>query len=147
MISNTCKYAIKALIYLSLNEKEGIKLGIKQISKDLKIPTPFLGKILQTLAKHKILASTKGPHGGFSLGTNFGEISLYDIVYLIDGDDFFNTCMLGLSICKYDKSKNEICPMHGKMDPVKETIYTTLKEQKIVDIASDLSKLTPVFNL
>jgi Rrf2 family protein len=147
MISNTCKYAIKALIYLSLNDKEGVKLGIKQISKDLKIPTPFLGKILQTLAKHKILASTKGPHGGFSLGSNFESISLYDIVYLIDGDDFFNTCMLGLSICKYDKSKNEICPMHGKMDPVKETIYTTLKEQKIVDIAADLSKLTPVFNL
>jgi Rrf2 family transcriptional regulator, iron-sulfur cluster assembly transcription factor len=147
MISNTCKYAIKALIYLSINEKEGEKLGIKQISKDLKIPTPFLGKILQTLAKHKILASTKGPHGGFSLGDNFEKISLYDIVFLIDGDDFFNTCMLGLSICKYDKTQNEICPMHGKMDPVKESIFNTLREQKIVDIAKDLNKVAPVYTL
>ena len=62
MLSNTSKYAIRAVIYLALFAGKEKKIGIKQISTDLSIPTPFLGKILQTLAKHKLLSSTKGPH-------------------------------------------------------------------------------------
>ena len=75
MLSNTCKYAIRAVIYLAVNDEDGKKIGIKQISKDLDIPTPFLGKILQSLAKQKLLKSTKGPHGGFSIGRP-AEVSL-----------------------------------------------------------------------
>ena len=80
MLSNTSRYAIRAVIYLALKSKDESKIGIKTISKDLDIPTPFLGKILQTLAKHKILSSTKGPHGGFGLGRN-----PYDISFAMDG--------------------------------------------------------------
>nr|HPR60051.1 Rrf2 family transcriptional regulator [Prolixibacteraceae bacterium] len=68
MLSNTCKYAIRALIYLANYSKENKKIGIKKISEDLGIPSPFLGKILQSMAREKMLASTKGPNGGFSLG-------------------------------------------------------------------------------
>lgn len=64
MLSNTCKYAIRSVIYLALNAQDGKKIGIKKISEDLEIPTPFLGKILQSLARQKLLSSTKGPHGG-----------------------------------------------------------------------------------
>ena len=32
MLSNTCKYAIRAVLYLAINEKENTKIGIKKIS-------------------------------------------------------------------------------------------------------------------
>ena len=66
MLSNSCKYGIRAVIYLAKNPVDNGKIGIKRISEDLGLPTPFLAKILQLLAKHKILTSSKGPHGGFS---------------------------------------------------------------------------------
>ena len=59
MLSNTCKYAVRALIYLGKYSEGGTKIGIKKISSDLLIPTPFLGKILQNLVRQKILVSTK----------------------------------------------------------------------------------------
>jgi len=90
MLSNTCKYAIRSLIYLANFSADDKKIGIKKISEDLNIPSPFLGKILQSLAREKILKSTKGPHGGFSLGRKPEEISLFDIVVQIDGADYFN---------------------------------------------------------
>ena len=96
MLSNTSKYAIRAVIYLSINAGEERKIGIKQISKDLNIPTPFLGKILQILAKHKLLSSTKGPHGGFGLGKKADEIKLIDVVNIIDGQDIFKKCLIRL---------------------------------------------------
>ena len=128
MLSNTSKYAIRAVIYLALNGNKTSKLGIKQISKDLEIPTPFLGKILQSLAKHKLLASTKGPHGGFSLGKDAHDISLMDIVEVIDGLDSFNMCVLGLKTCT-DNEKN--CPIHSNYATIREQLKTLFQSENI----------------
>ena len=117
MLSNTCKYAIRAVLYLALNLDGNKKIGIKKISKDLKIPTPFLGKIMQVLAKNKILLSTKGPNGGFSLGKPSKDISLMKIVEIIDGDDNFNACIIGIHSCSTEE-KN--CPIHDKYAPIRE---------------------------
>ena len=54
ILSNTSKYGVRAVIYLALYEEEKKKTGIKKIAEDLNIPTPFLGKILQNLVRHKI---------------------------------------------------------------------------------------------
>ena len=99
MLSNTCKYAVRALIYLGKYSEDGTKIGIKKISADLLIPTPFLGKILQNMVKQKVLVSTKGPNGGFGLARKTSEISLYDIVKVVDGEDFFKNCLIGMQSC------------------------------------------------
>ena len=82
MLSNTSKYAIRAVIYLAVHASNGQKIGIKKISESLEIPSPFLGKILQVLVRRKILSSTKGPNGGFGIGKNPDNITLYDIIFI-----------------------------------------------------------------
>jgi Rrf2 family iron-sulfur cluster assembly transcriptional regulator len=136
MLSNTSKYAIRAVIYLSLNTSNGIKLGIKQISKDLKIPTPFLGKILQTLAKHKILTSTKGPHGGFCLGRKADEIKLIDIVNIIDGEDIFKKCIIRLENC----SDTEPCSMHERYSVIRSQLLNLFQNQSISELIKDIKE-------
>ena len=89
MLSNTCKYAVRSLIYLGKNATEKEKVGIKKIAGDLNIPTPFLGKILQNMVRMKVLVSTKGPNGGFALGRKAKDISLYQIVCIVDGGRLF----------------------------------------------------------
>lgn len=128
MLSNTSKYAIRAVIYLALNGNKDSKIGIKQISKDLEIPTPFLGKILQSLAKHKLLASTKGPHGGFSLGKTAYDISLMDIVEIIDGLDSFNMCVLGLKTCT---ESHTFCPVHSSYSGIREQLKNLFQSENI----------------
>jgi Rrf2 family protein len=128
MLSNTSKYAIRAVIYLALNSKNNSKIGIKEISKELDIPTPFLGKILQTLAKHKLLNSTKGPHGGFGLNKEPAQINLMDIVEVIDGLDSFNMCLLGLPSC----TKNEAhCPVHQNYAGIREQLKDLFQSENI----------------
>jgi len=134
MLSNTCKYAIRSVIYLALNSEDGKKIGIKQISKDLDIPTPFLGKILQTLAKQKLLHSNKGPHGGFSLINDPKEITLLDIVKIIDGLDAFEICMIGMNTCKSAHENKLPCPVHEKFCQVRGQMYELYKHETIGDI-------------
>jgi len=143
MLSNTSKYAIRAVIYLALNAGEDKKIGIKQISKDLSIPTPFLGKILQTLAKHKLLSSTKGPHGGFGLGRSAEEIYLIDIVDIIDGQDIFKKCLIRLDDC----NEKEPCSMHNKYSELREHLLNLFQKQKISELIDEIKEGKQKVNL
>jgi len=143
MLSNTSKYAVRAVIYLALNAGEEKKIGIKQISKDLSIPTPFLGKILQTLAKHKLLSSTKGPHGGFGLGRSAVNINLIDIVDIIDGRDIFDKCLIRLEDCN-DK---EPCAMHNKYAQVRYQLLNLFKNQNVSELIDEIKEGKQKVNL
>lgn len=135
MLSNTCKYAIRAVIYLGIHGKEGSKIGIKQISKDLSIPTPFLGKILQNLARHKMLTSTKGPHGGFGIERNLETITLYDIIVIVDGDSLFETCLIGMKPCKKHLGDNiNPCPVHEKFSALRGSMRDYFSTETIASI-------------
>lgn len=138
MLSNTCKYAIRALIYLGNHSKNGEKIGIKKIAGDLGIPTPFLGKILQSLAKYKILSSTKGPNGGFGLGKRAEDISLYEIVETIDGEDFFLNCLINLEPCSSNMEKGKPCAVHKRFHDVRSSLMEFYSQTTIASITSDM---------
>lgn len=140
ILSNTCKYGVRAVIYLALYEEENKKTGIKKIAEDLNIPTPFLGKILQNLVRHKILSSTKGPNGGFSLGLNAEEITLMDIVKIIDGEDIFKTCLISLKSCSSREHEKAPCPVHKKFLPIRDQIIELFNNQTIAELAKDIKR-------
>ncbi len=147
MISNTCKYGIRAILYIAINSQDGKKIGIKKISEDLDLPGPFLGKIMQTLAKNKLLISVKGPHGGFSLAKNADDISLYDIVKIIDGDEVFLECLIGVKICENNPEHMALCPFMEKSHEVRDMLMKTFKEQSIGDFAKGIKNLDEVLQI
>lgn len=115
------------------------RIGIKKISNDLSIPTPFLGKILQNLVKQKILVSTKGPNGGFALAHSADRISLYDIVKIVDGEDFFKNCLIGLHPCSNHAENGKPCPVHKSFGPVRKQLCDFYKETTIASITEDMT--------
>jgi Rrf2 family protein len=147
MLSNTCKYAIRAVVYLAIHEKEDLKIGIKKISADLDIPSPFLGKILQVLSKNKLLKSSKGPNGGFTLGRKASKISLLDIVEVIDGMDFFNSCLIGMKVCSKNKKMKEKCPFHESLDPVRDELHKKFKNLTIGHFKDGILDTDLILNL
>ena len=147
MLSNTCKYAIRALIYLGKNSEDGSRIGIKKISADLMIPTPFLGKILQNRVKQKILVSTKGPNGGFGLGKKTEEISLYDIVKIVDGEDFFKNCLIGLNPCATHAIDNKPCPVHKRFGSIRQELCKFYQETSVAAIIADMSGIEDLIAL
>ena len=138
MLSNTCKYGIRAVIYLASNGGEKKKIGIKTISKDLGIPTPCLGKILQSLVKQKLLSSTKGPHGGFGLARPADKITLLDVVLIIDGRDVLDMCLIDLKTCKQMNEQGNPCPVHSRYVPIRNQIIELFENQKISDLVAEM---------
>lgn len=136
MLSKTSKYAVRAAIYIAFHASGGKNIDIRTISEKLVIPSPFLSKILQILVRHNILASTKGPHGGFGIGKDPFSVSIYNIVQIFDGDDLFKKCIISNRVC----NENGIqCPMHTKYEKIRNQLIEVFKKQSIGQLAQELS--------
>ncbi len=142
MLSNTSKYALRAVIYLAVNAGEDKRIGIKKISSDLNVPTPFLGKILQMLAKHRLLSSTKGPNGGFGLGVPSDDIHLMDIVEIVDGQDSFHQCAIGVKYCAEQENPCALHSRYAKLrDEIKEIFQTETIETLVKEVRENKKKI------
>jgi len=105
--SRSSEYAIRAFVHLA-QVPAGKYAMVKQIAAQEDIPTHFLAKILQQLARKGLLRSSKGPTGGFSLRVPADEIRLVDIVEALDGLSEYEKCASGLAECSDDMP----CALH-----------------------------------
>ena len=134
MLSSTCRYGIRAVIYLASQPVANGKTGIKQISVALGLPQPFLAKILQQLAKQKILSSSKGPHGGFNLVKNPRDITLLEIVRTIDGENLFTDCVMHNGSCESVGEDKKNCPLHQDYEKIRADLIKLFGNKTIYDL-------------
>jgi Rrf2 family transcriptional regulator, iron-sulfur cluster assembly transcription factor len=140
MLSNSCRYAIRAVIYLANQPGSAGKTGIKKISSDLDLPTPFLAKILQQLSRQKILSSSKGPHGGFSMLKDPQKVKLIDIVNTIDGQDVFTNCVMHNGSCQAGNAEQKKCPLHDDYENSRKELIKLFSNKTINDLIIDPEK-------
>ena len=127
MLSNTCKTAIKAVIYLASRAPDLEKAGVKEVAKHISASEHTVSKILQTLVRQKIINSIKGPAGGFFITEEQRTKPIINIVNTIDGRDIFTACGLGLNQC----SSTHPCPIHDEYKKGREIIQTIFTQNSI----------------
>ncbi|ERM81858.1 hypothetical protein P872_08970 [Rhodonellum psychrophilum GCM71 = DSM 17998] len=84
MLSKRAKYAIKTILYLHEND-QGLPISAKVISEKERIPYKFLENILRELKTHQILRSVRGAEGGYILAKDPNEITIAQVMRVIDG--------------------------------------------------------------
>ncbi|MEP6464958.1 MAG: Rrf2 family transcriptional regulator [Parafilimonas sp.] len=135
MFSKKCEYAIRALIFIAKKtKKEGVRTGVKEIAKGIDAPEQFVAKILHELTTHHLVQSLKGPTGGFYLDKKSFNTSLASVVQLIDGDDLFTGCALGLLNC----SEKKPCPIHNEFKKIRKSIYDLLQHSRLGNLQEQL---------
>ena len=131
MLSNSSKYAIKAVLFLVLNSKDNKKTKVKDISEPINVPQAYIAKLLQELSKKNIISSSRGPKGGFYLSEADMHNSLMDIINIIDGDKRFQSCELSLEKCNLEKP----CPLHELVYPIKTKLINALQDKTIKEFS------------
>ncbi|MFP4664177.1 MAG: RrF2 family transcriptional regulator [Bacteroidales bacterium] len=81
-ISRAASLGIHAALLI---KRTDVRLNAVRIAHELNASEHHVAKILQKMAKHGILASQKGPYGGFSLNRPADQIQLLEIYELIEG--------------------------------------------------------------
>jgi Rrf2 family iron-sulfur cluster assembly transcriptional regulator len=133
--SRSAEYAIRAFVYLA-QVPEGKYAMVKNIAQESEIPTHFLAKILQQLARKGFLRSSKGPTGGFSLRKSPDDISLLEIVDAIDGLAEYERCPSGMTECNDEAP----CGMHESWKELRSRIIGYMEGTTISDVARSLQQ-------
>lgn len=83
MISSKSNYALKAMIYIAVNNNKIVK--IKDISKNEDIPAKYLEQVISLLTKSGLLKSFRGNNGGYQLTKRIEDYNVYEIITAVDG--------------------------------------------------------------
>lgn len=98
-LSEGTAIALHAIVYIA--NKSGTAT-VKEISTKFGISDNHLSKILQRFVKENILVSEKGPKGGFTLKSEYKDMTLLDVYEIFEGKFKCNKCLFnnGNGICK-----------------------------------------------
>ncbi|GAA4300836.1 Rrf2 family transcriptional regulator [Nibribacter koreensis] len=135
MLSKTTEYALRAIVYIALQNAKDHRTGIKEIAKELELPTHFMGKILQDLVRKGVIASMKGPGGGFYLHRQASQISVLEVVRTIDGLEAFKKCGMGMKEC----SDSHPCPLHNEIKQYREQLLKTFSGKSIQTLVDGIN--------
>jgi Rrf2 family transcriptional regulator, cysteine metabolism repressor len=84
-LSAKSRYAIRALIDLDMNKGEN-PVSIRDIAERQKISESYLENIFSDLRNAGILGSIKGKNGGFYMIKRPEEVSLLDVLEILEGE-------------------------------------------------------------
>lgn len=142
MLTKGTEYAIRALVYVQLQNWEKKRPGVGEIAREIEAPEAYSGKILQTLTKHRLLNSMKGRGGGFFFTDNQSNIALYDVIIVMEGDGCFRNCGFGLKNC----NDNNPCPLHKQYITVRDRFYDIVRKETIQSLAKRIYQGKAVLN-
>jgi Rrf2 family protein len=91
MITRATEYACLAMLYLA-KQPPGTCCNTADIARVQRIPTSFLAKVINQLAKSGLVISRRGPLGGLELARAPEAITLRQIVEVIEGELAVNVC-------------------------------------------------------
>lgn len=87
-ISTKVDYACRVLAELARLHGSGELAQIEYLARVEHVPPQFLAQILSELRNGGLITSRRGIQGGYTLARPPDQISLYDIITVIDGDVF-----------------------------------------------------------
>lgn len=131
MLSRSTAYAIRALVFIQLENWREKRPGVVEIAREIDAPGAFTAKILQVLTRHHLVHSMKGRGGGFFFDRNGKEPSLYDVIHVMEGDEIFNKCGFGLKDC----SEGDPCPLHEQYKQVRGEFTRLVNTETINSMA------------
>ncbi len=122
LITRDTDYALRAVCFIAKAKNKVV--SVTELVDKLKIPRPFLRKLLQVLNKEGVLVSHKGAGGGFLLARLANKIFLLDLVTIFQGKLRLNECLLKKMPCPNTGS----CILRKKINNIEQYVISQLKE-------------------
>ncbi len=129
MISKTARNALRAVLCIAEREASG-PVSAKALSRELQLPHNYLSKTLYRLVRGGLLQATRGRGGGYHLNVPAAELTLGNIVEVIDPEGSDRRCLLGRPEC----AASDPCAMHGRWCAVREVIDGFFAETTVGDL-------------
>jgi len=108
-------------------------VSAKRIADEFRIPPERLAKILQRLAKKKLITSHNGPKGGYLLTRPPSEITVGQVVRALEGPLSVVSCMTEHDDCPQFAR----CNLRGPVQKIQASITHVLDSMTLAELAAE----------
>ena len=125
------RFAVTAMVDLAIRGGNG-PITLASISERQKISLSYLEQLFGKLRKHEVVASVRGPGGGYCLARPANKISISDIIVAVDESLDASQCH-GLGNCHEDMQ----CITHDLWMGLNGTISSYLKSVNLQQLITN----------
>ena len=125
-------YGLMAIHFIASHGGDGA-VSAKRIAQEFRIPPERLAKILQQLAKKKLITSHNGPKGGYVLTRRPGAITVGQVVRALEGPLSVVSCMTEHDDCPQFAR----CNLRGPVQKIQASITHVLDSMTLAELAAD----------
>ncbi|MFZ5511812.1 MAG: Fe-S cluster assembly transcriptional regulator IscR [Pseudomonadota bacterium] len=124
------RFAVTAMIDLALRQGNG-PVTLAGISERQKISLSYLEQLFGKLRRHKIVASVRGPGGGYRLARPMEQISVADVIVAVDEPLDATQCG-GKENCQDDQR----CMTHELWTNLNKRMFEYLDSVTVADLVA-----------
>jgi Rrf2 family transcriptional regulator, cysteine metabolism repressor len=124
-------YGLMAVHYIAAHDAVGA-VSAKRIAEEFGIPPELLAKILQRLAKQRLIVSQNGPKGGYVLAQRPTEITVGQVVRAVEGPIKIVSCLDGGECPQIER-----CNLRRPVQKLQTAISHMLDTMSLAELVSD----------
>ena len=125
-LSKLADYGSQVMAYMA---RDGDVHSASEVAMSLGIAVPTVSKILKMLAKGKLVDSVLGAKGGYMLARHPSEISIAEIIQVMDGPIAITECS-GTSTCVREST----CSTRNNWQGINHIIQDALKKVNLAEL-------------
>ncbi len=126
-------YALRLMVGLARHQANSGSVSTRLLAEEQEVSYQLACKLMQQLHDARLVASCMGPKGGFRLNRAPAQISLLEIIEVVQGPLSLNRCLLKAGLCPRAK----VCPVRGKIGALQDRMGEYLGGISLEELASD----------
>lgn len=141
-LSREGDYAVRIMAHL-VSVPAGALVPRRFIQTAQSVPSAFLAKIVQALARARLVVTSRGAGGGVRLARRPEEVTLRQVIEAVEGPLFLNRCLVHPGACPRDR----FCTVHPVWHRLQDVLLRELEAVTMAALAAPLPGPTAVRRL
>ncbi len=134
-LSTKGRYGVKAMVDLAINSANG-PVNIKSIAERQNISEYYLEQLFSQLRKANVISSIRGATGGYTLAKEPKDITVKEIIDVVEGPVGISNCIEGENCSNMD-----LCATRLLWLKISESINSVMENTSLEDIILDYKKI------
>lgn len=129
-LTTRSRYGLRTITYIACHDGGMTPTPLSEISEELKLSDAYLEQLLRLLKKKDLVSSVRGVKGGYVLSRPADQISVIEILNVLEGEFWLSDCAIA-GDCPKGISN---CATRLIINRMNEAIYKSLKGVSLQDL-------------
>jgi Rrf2 family protein len=134
-ISKKVEYALIGLLHMSHKNRQELTTT-KELANNYNIPQELMGKVLQKLARGRVIRSVQGVKGGYTIQQPLEKVSLSVIYNIIDGPFKIVSCFHKKN--RLNCEQHSFCTIRNPMEIIQNKLELFFNQLTLKDLEREV---------